>query len=677
MGPVSPKTSLDPSLGLIPALLWWCVLMVGFDPARADPATPVVMTREVVVTGTRTEKSWEESPVRVEVVSREEIEKTHARNLKEALEDVPALSLKPIHGKTGFEAWLQGFDADRVLVLWNGEPLTPSTGSAVDLTQIATADIERIEIVKGATSALYGSSAMGGVINVITRRPERPFAYWVSLDGGSYGEKDRGGDPIAARTLSAGWSLAADAASLQLHASLREGNGYALDPDSFRTEGAAGSKRNLDLRLSWRPSAETEFYLAPRLYREAVSNNVLDIAPGTGEIRRKKRERARRTHVTAGFVRDSRRGGRLHGWWMVDRWRNLTQQDALATPEVDQERLARMDWTRAELQWDRPWGDWQVVTAGLVLGSATLNQYQDRLGQSRTVEVDDKERRFAEVYLQHDLFLGERWELVPGLRLQEDSDFGFYAAPKFSLRFTPSWPAEGASQLRLALGRGYRVPNLKERFYVFDHSQLGYMVLGNRGLQPERSDSVQLGIEWRRPGGFRLDLNLFHHRIRDLIETRLDAARSARLGLDVFTYQNYSRARIQGLESEVRQAFGPLRMRLGYTWLESEDLESGKTLRGRPRHQLKWAMDWRLRPRGGEVSLRGIYQSAEFYDADNTMRSPSWSTWDIKLSHPLGRRLRWYAGIDNVTDEHRDPAVASDNRPVAGRFVYLGLRIDG
>ncbi len=677
MGSVSPNTSLNSGLGLFPGLLLGCALAMGFTPTWADPSRSAVVTREVVVTGTRTEKLWEESPVRVEVVSREEIEKTHARNLKEALEDVPALSLKPIHGKTGFGAWLQGFDADRVLVLLNGEPITPSTGSAVDLTQIATADIERIEIVKGATSALYGSNAMGGVINVVTRRPARPFAYRLSLDGGSYGEKDRGGDPIAARTLSAGWSFAAEAASLQLHASLREGDGYALDPDSFRTEGAAGGKRNLDLRVSWRPSAETEFYLAPRLYREAVSNNVLDIAPGIGEIRRIKRERARRTRVAAGFVRDSRGGGRLHGWWMVDRWRSLTQRDALTTPEVDQERRARMDWTRAELQWDRPWGDWQVVTAGLVLGSATLGQYQDRLGQGRTVEVDGKRRRYAEAYLQNDLFLGEHWELVPGLRLQHDSDFGFHAAPKFSLRYTPVWLAEGAAQVRLSAGRGYRVPNLKERFYVFDHSQLGYMVLGDRGLQPERSDSVQLGIEWSRPGAFRFDLNLFRHRVQDLIETRLDAARSAQLGLDVFTYQNYSRARIQGLEANTALTFGPLRWRSGYTWLESEDLVSGKTLRGRPRHQLKSSLDWRLRPRGGELSLRGVYQSAEFYDADNTMRSPSWATWDIKLSHPLGRGIRWYAGIDNVADVHRDPAVASDNRPAVGRFVYLGFRVDG
>lgn len=129
--------------------------------------------------------------MRTEVVSRKEIEKTHARDLKEALEDVPGLLLKPIHGKSGFEAWLQGFSADRVLVVLDGEPITPNTGSAVDLSQIGTADIE---IVKGATSTLYGSNAMGGVINVITRKPVRPLAYSLTVDGGSYGDKNLSGD---------------------------------------------------------------------------------------------------------------------------------------------------------------------------------------------------------------------------------------------------------------------------------------------------------------------------------------------------------------------------------------------------------------------------------------------------------------------------------------------------
>jgi len=112
---------------------------------------------EVVITGTRTEKKLLEAPVRTEVVTREEIERTHARDLKEALEDVPGLLLRQTHGNQGQEVWMQGLDSARVLILLNGERLAAGSGSTIDLTQISAADIERIEIVKGATSALYGS----------------------------------------------------------------------------------------------------------------------------------------------------------------------------------------------------------------------------------------------------------------------------------------------------------------------------------------------------------------------------------------------------------------------------------------------------------------------------------------------------------------------------------------
>ena len=135
-----------------------------------DAAEDAVRSNETwVVTGTRTERLLDDTPVRTEVVSREQLDTLHARNVAEALKTVPGLMLKDIHGKGGQEVWLQGLDADRVLILVNGRPVTASTGSSVDVSQLATADIERIEVVKGATSALYGSSAMGGVVNIITR----------------------------------------------------------------------------------------------------------------------------------------------------------------------------------------------------------------------------------------------------------------------------------------------------------------------------------------------------------------------------------------------------------------------------------------------------------------------------------------------------------------------------
>jgi len=134
-------------LSLITTFMW--VLTLSLSDTVAAEEMPLgkstsgtVELREVVITGTRTEKPILEAPVRTEVVGRQEIEITHARDLKEALEDVPGLLIRP-NQKSGFVAWLQGLDSDRVLVVIDGEPISPSIGSSVDLSQIGTALIER------------------------------------------------------------------------------------------------------------------------------------------------------------------------------------------------------------------------------------------------------------------------------------------------------------------------------------------------------------------------------------------------------------------------------------------------------------------------------------------------------------------------------------------------------
>ena len=99
----------------------------------------------VVVTGTRTERLLRESPVYTEVITSEQIEKRHARDLKEALQYLPGIQLREIHGKSGYEVWIQGLNADRVLVLIDGLPVSPTTGSSVDVTQLSLLDVARVE----------------------------------------------------------------------------------------------------------------------------------------------------------------------------------------------------------------------------------------------------------------------------------------------------------------------------------------------------------------------------------------------------------------------------------------------------------------------------------------------------------------------------------------------------
>ena len=150
--------------------------------------------------------------------------------------------------------------------------------------------------------------------------------------------------------------------------------------------------------------------------------------------------------------------------------------------------------------------------------------------------------------MQNNIFLDDRWELLLGLRGQHDSDFGGHWAPKVSVRGNLLDSGGWKGVLRASLGHGYRVPNLKERHYLFDHSTLGYIVVGNPNLKPESSTSLQLGGSLSLNDKLTFDVNGFYNRVRDLIQTDLANATVVN-GIAAYTYGNVSRARTQGLET--------------------------------------------------------------------------------------------------------------------------------
>ncbi|VAX27889.1 hypothetical protein MNBD_NITROSPIRAE01-1459 [hydrothermal vent metagenome] len=671
-------------------LITWLVFIFfsGISNAIAEETEaderfgPHLELDEMVITGTRTEKKLLETPVRTEVVTREEIEQSHARDLKEALEDVPGLILRRTHGKQGESVGMQGFDADRILILLNGERLSATAGSTVDLTQIGTADIERIEIVKGATSALYGSEAMGGVINVITRKPKKPFSLTFEIDTGTYGGKNLeeaalGGDLGAARTM-ADLSLVRSRWNLKLTSDLRRSEGFDLGGDLFRTDGDETLRWNLDPRIAWTPVGGGEIYLSPRYYFEDKERRSTTQVPGLGLSRRKFLETVNKWHVTVGGKIPFKNGSRLSGAVAHERLDNVSQQDVVESPQIDQQRTAIIALSRAEVQWDFPVGEMHLLTWGAVVGEETLKQEQVRdeaAGITNVQEITSgAKRENIETYLQDDIFLSDWFELLPGIRYQNDSDFGSFVAPKLNLMFKPA----AFVNFRIGYGKGYRVPNLRERFFFFDHSALGYRIIGNPDLQPEESDSFQLGLEMWRGKTVHGEISLFYNRIKNLIDTRLNPEKSLATGLQIFDYQNVTRAVTQGAEFSGRFLFWRyFTFKAGYTYLWAKDTDLDKWLPQRPRHQVKAGLDFGQSDWGTNIIIRAVYQSKEFVDTQNIVTSPAWTTFDLKLNQSTGEHTTLFIGVDNITDKHRDPnrSEFDDFRPNAPRFIYAGIRI--
>lgn len=654
-----------------------CSLYGVPGPVRAAPsaASGTLYLDEIVVTGTRNPRKVSDTPVRTEVVSREEIRDTHARTVKEALQNVPGLLLRQIHGKAGYEVWMQGFNADRVLVLIDGLPLTATTGSSVDVTQLDTLDIERIEVVKGAVSAQYGSSAMGGVVNIITRPISEGTGGELTVDGGTYGDQNPSGKSLdfSRRNGQASLSVGGERVRGRLTASQRETDGINPEPETWARPGDAAERTNIANRLEWLPADGHRIYAQLGYFREDAESHYLLANPGN-PLNAGKNEIAERWRGALIGQHKPASGPEWHWSLLHENLENTTDKYTA---------MGRFDFRDATHTVSRAagWTQFEPLSAhqlqlGTDFNHNSLEQYKD--GNTELAENDDITRNSKEFWFQNTWFAGNDWEWVLGARYQNDSDFGSHAAPKINARFDLFSNAATNVYARGGWGVGYRVPNLKERYYRFDHSQLGYMVNGNPTMEPEESDSYQLGLGITFTNKAWLEVNGFYNDIDQLIQTELDTEATAARndGVQVFRYANVERARTHGAELTGGWQIQPgWKVSAGYTYLDTEDLETGERLTRRPRHQGLVSIDG-LAPLPGMSWLARVRsQSDEVVDAGTGAVSPAFTTLDLKLNQDIGQHLRLFTGINNVTDAQRNFNDASDFGPVSGRFIYAGLTL--
>ncbi len=665
------------SKGFVAGLIVPLSCLFQISPAHANDSPSSSEFGQIVVTGTRSEKTLLDSPVRTEVITRATIERLQAYTLQDALRYVPGLMLRRIHGKSGDEVWMQGLDGDRVLILVNGQPLPASTGSTVDLSQVDLADVKQIEIVKGAQSALYGSSAMGGVVNIITENPNKPFSWQVQGDGGGFDQPGGSWSPV--RRFSGNLDANTKTFGANLSASLRDSDGFSMTPGETATDGYAGHKVNIAGTLRWQPTDNIRWTLLPDFYQENIDSNYSNFAPGVGKIPMVLDEKAERRGLTGGFLWSDSKGRRLNATLSQTHFTDTTAEDAVQTSWIDQQRKANMTISRAEIDWSQPLGDRHVFAIGLLGQRQTLTQTLTTNDGTR-VQVEDEiggngqavQNNF-EAYIQDDYFLNDEWELLPGVRFQHDSGFGGKATPKISLMFHPGQIAGQDVRFRASVGQGYRTPNLKERYYVFDHSAIGYKVLGNVNLRPESSTSYQLGMEMTGADqSYHLDLNFYRNDIRDLISV-VDAGLNN--GIMIFQYDNIGHARTQGVETTLRVPItSRLSANVGYTYLDATDRQTGKQLVLRPKNMVKAGLDLNLPSWRSRLGVYLNWEDKQFADDANTLVSPAWTHLDLRWDSKITHNLSLYVGVNNLTDIHRNAANPADYRPLEPRYVYAGLR---
>ncbi len=631
---------------------------------------PPGVADEVVVTGTRTPERQQRSTVKTDVISRAEAERRGATNVAEALQSQPGVQVNPgNYGSLGGVSaiQIQGFDRDRVLVLEDGERVVGDVGGAVDLSTLPLNDVSRVEVVTGPTSALYGSSAIGGVVNVLTAPP---------TDEGPSGRVR-----LERRSLN-GWVGQANAA-------YRRGRTWAgVDLNYTRADGVRRDDDKPDLAI---PETERKmvglrggFALAPGVELRARVRRFADRlegagsrqVPGVGLLRIRLPDEVDRTTVhligdyrlapgaslrmTLGRQWYEGRSNKEYDDSPVNerRSRSYGMQSIEAVATIADGPRTWVFGARGEAEhFDQQLSKTQASSRGLV--------------ETSIVEVQPVSRASGAGYAQLSWAPGNGpLTLLPGVRYEVYKTYGQSLAPRLAAAYRPL----GWLVARASVGRGFRAPSAKELGFVFDHSIYGYRLQGNPALSPESSWGTNADAALGPFAGATLRGGVFANRVERLIDIDLAAGQTAPDGVVTYGYRNLGRAETFGGQLALNyRAAEKLRADLSYDYLWTRDATLDRPLPGRPTHTVTASAQ--VGPiEKFELYLRWRTVSDAYLDG--VSRGPGYSMFDARLARALWSRSQAYVGMLNALDVHQEPGRVGDTRPPLGRVLYVGLRAD-
>ena len=657
---------------------------------------------QVVVTATRTETNIEDIPVPLQIISREEIQTIGATRLNEVLLEQTGLLVDPDHG-TGLQ--IQGFAADYALILIDGEPVIGRTAGTLELSRIAVNNIERIEVVKGPSSSLYGSEAMAGVVNIITKRNLSPFSVGVQS---RYRTNN---------TLDFNTSIASlgDKLGVELNLDYLSTDGYDLRADVTGNTAPAFNAYTVQPKISYKFSRRTNLAVSARYYHESQENlreidnsEQLFIVDDEGL----RKDYAVNTDLTHSF--NERHKLRLRNYFT--RYETETTLNYQNNGDLYDFNFFNQSFNRTELQYDAAISATQSATlgAGFFIEEVEATRYDD---------VNQFTASYA--FAQYQWAPDERVNIVAGARFDQHSEYASQLSPKLALqyRFNKKFKVQASA------GAGYKAPDFRQLLLNFTNPVALYSVFGSsivregirqleaegqvdqilidpetiNEIEAESSWSINLGWEWTPFTGkdFTIKANLFRNNINNLIDTAPVVRKTN--GQNVFSYFNFDQVITQGLEAEMHyKPLTNLSFSLGYQYLDTRDVEKFNELKNgqvfasgengpfrlekedyrglfnRSRHSGNVKANYHLEKLNMDFSVRGIY-TGEFgvgdsnlngiYDAYDRTADDN-LLWNASIQKYFRSGFALEAGVRNLLDRRNEDVPTMPGRLLFGGFSY-------
>jgi outer membrane receptor for ferrienterochelin and colicins len=640
---------------------------------------------DIVITGTRSPHLLKDVPVQTKVVSRRDFQRTGATTVDEALKS--SIGIQINEDLSGQGATIRGIEGDRVLVLIDGERAVGRVRGSIDLSQYSLSDVEKIEVIKGTGSTLYGSDAIGGVINIITKKPE-----YHTLDGRFNGDVGTYKSFNPAAELTYGNSNLA----LSIDSRFFVTDGFDLDKSTPHTNGQEDIARwNLNSQLRTRLSDRWSTTISGRFMREkrdwieseVVAKSVIEDTTYVydDEETNRRYEGSVSLDYLSGDTYSMKL--RLFGTWYRHNWNKFAADNWIDTSDTE-DRFFEATYTSNYVI-----GPNHVATYGLEFN------YQDLVSTelSQTKEGD----RTVAGYLQYEYKPVQSFTMLPGIRVEDHSSFGTHVNPSLNVMYAP----DDQFKLRGFVGRGFRAPSIKEQYFVFDHTAAGYKVIGGRvqsdelagfpttSFKAETSINSSISAEFSYGVIGLHRITYFYNHLDDLIDFELIGF-PGEYWRGVYVYQNVETAVTRGVEWESRVRLNSaLDVSFSYTYLDNVIIgtdtllnegtdsarveDTGNQLLNRPKHTFKFYVTGLIDKWSAGASLWGDYHSNKLWvPRSNTggnegvaQQAPSRTTLNLNVFKRFNGSLEAYLRIENILDK---TDVTYGYWP--GRMIFAGFK---
>ncbi|MFQ5964517.1 MAG: TonB-dependent receptor domain-containing protein [Candidatus Scalinduaceae bacterium] len=494
---------------------------------------------EIIVTATRTETPISQLADSVTIISREQIEQQKATTIFEALRSVPGLNLRK-SGSIGrlTNVTIRGSSTSQVLVMIDGVQVNSPTTGSFNFSNLTTDNIERIEVVRGPQSTLYGSDAMGGLINIITRKGKGKPKLSIRSEFGTL-EKTFN-ESISSSGSIENFNYSVDVARI-------DSDGRGADDDYDKT--------NISSRFGYNINEKSYFETTLR-----YNDSMIGIDDGPF------RQDPNRFSKNEDFFLNAIFNHNVTDWWSHKLKFSFADADLISVDRPNPGTTETLSpFNRFRLDTQIYTGDWQHTIKYKDINTFIFGfEFEDQEADNRTFEEAIINRGW---YFQNQLKLWDRFFFNAGVRIDDNNTYGKDVNPKFSLAYLLK---ETDTKFKANYGKGFRGPTLNELFFPN---------FGDPTLEPEESESYDVGIEqYLLEDRLYFGVTYFNNRFSNLIQ-------AVNTGGFIFRAQNIDSVRTEGIEAEaIVKPFKGLTLRGTFTRINTRD-KSKKELIRQPRKQ--------------------------------------------------------------------------------------------